>query len=135
MTPYWDSFGCVRSVAVRAAGDTTACRYRSSSLYFGKYCARDSCITAKIRAWQPNKPTLFDRRGIAGLREELSDMLLRVEAMFDAAAADIVLEIEDVVKGRHQVPDVFRCRPLLFVKVNNPVQHFAELFICPSENQ
>ncbi len=50
-------------------------------------------------------------------------MLLRVEAMFDAAAAGIVLEIEDVVKGRHQVPDVFRCRPLLLVKVNNPVQH------------
>src|SRR5271156_6307096 len=44
--------------------------------------------------------------------------------MFDAAAADIILQVEDVVQGGHQVTDVFGRGPALFVKLHNPVENF-----------
>src|ERR1700678_420119 len=47
--------------------------------------------------------------------------------MVDAAAAHIVLEVEDIVQRRHQVPDVFRRSPTLLMKLHDPVQHFGRV--------
>lgn len=37
----------------------------------------------------------------AGRREQLGDVLFSIEAMFDPATADIVLQVENVVESRH----------------------------------
>jgi hypothetical protein len=55
----------------------------------------------------------------------LDEMRLGIEAMLDPAAAHIILEIENIVERRHQVPGVLRLRPALLTQFHDPIQHFS----------
>ena len=75
----------------------------------------------------------YNARGFAGcrafglFREHLREMLLGVETMLDAAAANVVLQIENIVERRNQIADIFRRSPFFVVQVNYPIQDLGRV--------
>jgi len=57
-------------------------------------------------------------------------MLLRIESMLDAAPANIILQVEDVVQSRHQIADILGRGPTLLMQLLTiQSSTSAELFI------